>query len=136
VLDLWHQSNIALDSEVGEQTDFLNHVCNRPAEANHNPIFVAASVEEYFTLAGNEQAVDEFQGGGLTRAAAAEQNECFSPLNVEREMVEQGLATIEMVGNIAELDCVLSDQRAPPSALQAGSGQEEDSSICTVGCRR
>ncbi len=104
VLDLRHQANVAGDREVGEQPDFLDDIADQAAQANHVPCARGLRVYADLALAGLQEMVDELEGSSFAGAAAPQQHQRLPPTHLEIELVEQFAATIEAIGNIAELD--------------------------------
>ena len=73
--------NFLLDGVVRKQSVFLNHVTDMPPQVDRVPLGGPAVFHAHFALRGFEQAVDEFQRGGLSCAAAAQKHQSFAPVH-------------------------------------------------------
>jgi len=67
--------DVALNTEMREQSAFLDHVAGSAAQADRIPDASRAVLYENFSFARLEQAVDELQRRGFAGAAAAEKNQ-------------------------------------------------------------
>ena len=59
ILQARHQPDIALHSEMGEQSHFLYHIANAAAQSNGIGIRRGASLHQNLSLRGFEKPVDE-----------------------------------------------------------------------------
>ena len=78
VFDLRDQTDVAGHGEMGEQADFLDGVADGAAQSDGVPIAGGAAMDPDLAGARGQQVVDEFEGGGFARAAAAEKDQGFA----------------------------------------------------------
>ena len=64
-----------------EQSDFLNHISDASTEMDRIPVLDALALDEQVAGRAAPQAVDQFQHGGLSAAAATQQRDCFPLMN-------------------------------------------------------
>src|ERR1700674_1839261 len=89
VFDSWQQRDVALDGEVWEQTAVLNDISNASPQPDRIPLRSATSVNADVACGRQKQAVDQFQGSRLPRAAAPQQHQCFTLLYGEHQILKQ-----------------------------------------------
>ncbi len=88
-----------------EQSDFLDHVSDHAAQANHVPVADGAAVDIDFSVALQQETVDELEGCGFAGAAAAEEDQGFAAQDFQIQIAEKFIAGIQAIGDILELDC-------------------------------
>src|SRR5208282_6680362 len=74
-LEARDERHVLFDRVVREEAGFLDDVANMAAQRDGVPSDGRAAFDLHFAAARFEQAVDELQGGRLTRAAAAEEDQ-------------------------------------------------------------
>ena len=90
--------------KCGKESDFLDDVSDHAAQADYVPLVEGAAVHVDRACALRKQAIDELQGGGLARAAAAQQHQGFAALHFQVEIAKQSGSVIQAVADVAELD--------------------------------
>src|SRR5439155_1369621 len=81
--------HIPLHREVGEQPHLLNHVTDPATQARDGQVGGALPRHAVLPDGRLEQAIDELQGGGLARSAAAEQDQRLTRADGEGDLVHE-----------------------------------------------
>ena len=122
--DLRHYTDVASDSEVGEEADFLNHISDHAAQADYIPIAYRATVDLNLAFALFQQTIDEFEGRGFAGAAAAQQDQGFAAKDFEIQVAQEGVTGFEAIGDVAEFDgCTVTGRVAHRSGYFSTSMQ-------------
>ncbi len=93
--NLRNQSDVALDGEVRKQSNFLDYVADHAAQADYIPVARGTRLDEEFAVARREETIDEFESRSFAGAAATEQDQGFSAVHFEIQIVEQFAAVRE-----------------------------------------
>lgn len=97
----WHQGNVLFDGPVRQESEFLDDVADAAAQIDGIETSGVMAFEENAAGGGFEEAVDEPQGGGFARAAAAQEHQRFAGIDIEGQLVQNG-AAIDAVAYFTE----------------------------------
>jgi hypothetical protein len=87
-----------------EKADVLDDVSDHAAQAYDIPFRDAAAVNVDLALGLHQQAVDKFEGSGLAGATAAQKHQSLAALDFEIQVAQEFVASVESVGDVAEMD--------------------------------
>ena len=90
--------------EVRKQTDLLNDVADRSSEANRIPFARVSALHAHLAGARQQQSIDQLEDGCFSSTAGADEGQCLTGANGQRDIVENRRTSCEPVGNVAELD--------------------------------
>src|SRR5580704_3194933 len=84
------EADVAFDGEVREKAAFLDDIADAASKADAVPFSGGLAVDPDFPRGWKDHAVDQAQGGGLARAAAAEKDQGFARFDGKGQAVEDG----------------------------------------------
>ena len=87
-----------------KEADFLNGVSNVAAQLDHIPLAGRAAFDLDRSKGSFEQAVDQLEGGGFSRAAASEEDKDFAALNLKIQIAQNCLAVGWTIRNSTKLN--------------------------------
>ena len=100
-----HQADVFADGEMREKPDLLNDVSDAAPQLNEIPLGGGTVFDQHVAGGRKQQAVEHFERGGLSRAAAAEQDERTANFNAKIQIAKDGI-TAYVVRDVAEFqDC-------------------------------
>src|SRR5437879_340014 len=104
VFNCGDEADIALNGEVGEKPDFLDHISNVAAQLDYIPLASGTDFHTNFAIREFEQTIHQLKCSGLARAAAAEQNQDLTTPNFKIQDRQDFASIQKTVRNIAEFD--------------------------------
>ena len=123
-LETGDQAYVLRYRQMGKETDFLNDIADAAAKQDGIPIEDALRFDAQGASSERAQAIDEFEEGGLAAAAATQESDCFSLMNVERNRGENGKRrnSRNLVCNVLEIDDRVCHVGRFSPVLVAGNG--------------
>ncbi len=99
-----HHADIFFDGQMREQTDFLNHVTDAPAQPNRIPFERAFALDPNLARRRIDETVDQFHRRGLARAAAPEKNQSLAAPDGQIETGEKRFTVRDNEADVSKLD--------------------------------
>ena len=62
------------------------------------------ALTRHLAATGGQQTIDQFESGRFAGAAAAQQHKSFTTADFQIQIVQQRVAVVETIGNVAEFD--------------------------------
>ena len=94
-----NQKDIVFHCPVRQQSEFLDHISDLTPQLNRIEFEYVLAIDEHRALTWLEHAIDEPEGRCLAGTTAPKQNQRFSPLNLETEIVQDR----PLSGRVADL---------------------------------
>src|ERR1700686_2353234 len=109
-LDSGDEANVSLHREMREQAYILDDVADAATQSNDVAFGGGRAIHAHFPTAGSQQAINQFQRGGFSRATAAQQNKGLAALYLQVQPRKELLAVGQCVGNVAEFNHRISGE--------------------------